>query len=87
MSGMFSTRFNMEVRITRHARSRMAQRDIEDTLLLDLIETGTEKRKDDSRLWLFKHYADRDDNLLCVAAAIQDGLVIKTVMHHFTPEM
>jgi hypothetical protein len=84
---MFSQRYGLPVRVTRHARGRMVERHIDDTRLLDLIETGTERRRDASHLWLFKSYDDRADNLLCVAAVIQDGLVIKTVMHHFTLEL
>lgn len=83
---MFSTRFQLEVRITRHARGRMAERAIDEALLLDLIETGTAKYRDESHLWLFKHYDGRHDNLLCIAAAMQGALVVKTVMHHFQPE-
>jgi len=37
---MFSVRFNREVQITDHARKRMAERSIDETRLLDLIETG-----------------------------------------------
>lgn len=84
---MFSNRYQLEIRITRHARSRMAERNIDDALLLDLIETGTAKHKDETHLWLFKHYEGRADNLLCVAAAIQGALVIKTVMYHWQPEV
>jgi len=42
--------------------------------------------KDTARLWLFKSVAGRDDNLLCVAAVLENALVVKTVMHHFEPE-
>ena len=83
---MYSVRFRLEVFITRHARQRMVERDIDDALLLDLIETGTVRHKDETRLWLYKQYNNRDDNLLCVAAAVGDLLVIKTVMHHWLPE-
>lgn len=64
---MFSSRFQLSVSITRHARQRMSERNIDDGLLLDLIETGVLRRKDAVHLWLFKHIDDRDDNLLCVA--------------------
>ncbi|MDT0496869.1 hypothetical protein RM530_05760 [Algiphilus sp. W345] len=57
-----------------------------EALLLDLIETGIARYKDDSHLWLFRHYHGREDNQLCAAAAIQDALVIKTVMHRFQAE-
>lgn len=59
---------------------------MEASLLLDLIETGTVKHKDDVRLWVFKRYAGRSDNLLCAAVALEGNLIVKTVMHHFTLE-
>lgn len=83
---MFSDRFQRPLQLTHHAMQRMAERDIDESRLHDLVETGTVKDKDETRLWLFKRYADRDDNLLCVAAILESAVVIKTVMHHFTPE-
>jgi len=83
---MFSIRFQRPVHITRHARTRMAERNMDDALVLDVIDTGTAKYKDDTRLWLFKSVAGRADNLLCAAAVLEDVLVVKTVMHHFEPE-
>jgi hypothetical protein len=80
---MFSVRFDREVQITDHARERMVERSIDETRLLDLIETGETKYKDDVRLWIFKSYQDRDDNLICAAAVVESALVIKTIMHHF----
>lgn len=80
---MDSHRFNRAVRITRHASERMRDRGITEALLFDLIETGTARYKDDTRLWLFKHYPDREDNLICAAAVLENEVVIKTVMHHF----
>lgn len=83
---MFSQRFNLPILITRHARQRMVERGMDDALLLDLIETGNARHKDETHLWLFKHYDGRDDNLLCAAAVIEGALVIKTVMHRFQLE-
>ena len=80
---MNSTRFGRTVRITRHASERMRDRGITEELLFDLIETGTVRHKDDIRLWIFKSYPDRDDNLICAAAVLEDEVIIKTVMHHF----
>ena len=34
-------------------------------------------------LWIYKHIAERDDNLLCVAAVVENALIVKTVMHHW----
>ena len=80
---MKSQRFGREVRITRHAFERMRDRGITESLLYDLIETGTARHKDDVWLWIFKSYTDREDNLICAAAVLEDELIIKTVMHHF----
>jgi len=49
-------------------------------MLLDLIETGECREKDKQRLWLFKAFPDRDDNLICAAVVLEKELVIKTVM-------
>lgn len=78
-----SERFGLLVRPTRHAEARMAERLVEVDLLADLIETGTIKRKDTRRLWIFKHYEVRKDNLLCAAVTIESELVVKTVMTYW----
>jgi len=83
---MFSTRFQLSVHITRHARLRMVERGMDDALVLDIIETGIVKYKDASHLWLFKSVVGRDDNLLCTAVVLENVLVVKTVMHHFDTE-
>ena len=80
---MFSKRFGKPIVITDHARGRMTARAISDALLLDMIETGEVRHKDESRIWIAKQYADRADNMLCAAAMLETALVIKTVMHHF----
>lgn len=80
---MFSQRFNRAIQVTEHAKKRMAERAIDDSTLLDLIETGEAKYKDDVRLWLFKAYADRDDNLICAAVVLESMVVVKTILHHF----
>ncbi|WP_255337185.1 DUF4258 domain-containing protein [Methylophilus sp. 5] len=72
--------------MTPHARERMLQRRISESLILDLIETGEIRKKDEVRLWIFKSYNDRNDNLLCVAVVVEAYLVVKTVMHHFELE-
>jgi len=81
---MFSERFRKPIVMTDHARRRMGARAISEALLRDLIETGEIRYKDETRVWIAKRYEDRSDNLLCVAAALEMALVIKTVMHHFS---
>ncbi|MGH8118440.1 MAG: DUF4258 domain-containing protein [Rhodanobacteraceae bacterium] len=83
---MPSERFQRPLRITRHARQRMAQRGIDEALLLDLVETGTLKFRDAAHAWVFKRYAVLDDDLLCAAVLPESAATVKTVMHHFTPE-
>jgi hypothetical protein len=81
---MFSARFGKLIVITDHARGRMVTRAISESLLQDMIETGELRYQDGTHLWIAKHYEDRTDNLICVAAALEKALVIKTVMHHFS---
>ena len=83
---MFSTRFNRPVILTRHAALRMAERSISRAELLAVVDTGDTRYKDATHLWAFKHLADRADNLVCAVLVLEDAVVVKTVMHHFTPE-
>ena len=82
---MNSKRFGRAVKLTDHAIKRMVERNISESMILDIIETGQAKYKDDCHLWLYKGYPDRVDNLLCIAALLSSALIVKTVMHHFTP--
>ena len=43
---MFSARFGKPVVVTDHARRRMVERNVNEALLLDLIETGELRHKD-----------------------------------------
>ena len=80
---MDSKRFNRPIIITRHASLRMIERNITEVMLLDIIDTGTTKYSDESHLWVFKHYPDRTDNLICAVLVLENSVIIKTVMHHF----
>ncbi len=80
---MHCHRFERNVHITRHARERMAERRIAENELIDLLETGITRYKDDARLWIAKDVPGRKDNLVCAAVILEDKLVVKTVMHHF----
>ena len=80
---MFANRFLKQIYITRHARERMAQRFVDDETLVDVIETGEVRYKDDVRIWVAKAVGGRQDNLICAAAILEDELVVKTVPHYF----
>lgn len=83
---MFSERFQKPIIVTTHARNRMIDRGITDASLLDMIETGDVRYRDETRLWIAKRFTDRDDNWLCAAVVLESALVVKTVMHHFSWE-
>ena len=82
---MHSQRFHLPVVLTEHAKLRMQERGISEALVLDIIETGIQKDAGNSHYWLYKHIDARDDNLLCVAAVIDNVVVVKTIMHHWEP--
>ena len=82
---MYSTRFNLPVVLTEHARLRMAERAVEADTVLDIIDTGILKGAGGLHYWLYKHLPNRNDNLLCVAAVIDNVVVVKTIMHHWEP--
>ena len=80
---MFSTRFQRPVMISNHAKIRMVERDICETMLLEVIDFGEARYKDATHLWAFKEFPERHDNLLCAVLVLEDCVVVKTVMHHF----
>ncbi|NMM05173.1 DUF4258 domain-containing protein [Polaromonas sp.] len=83
---MHSKRFDLPVVLTEHARVRMAQRNIDAHLILEIIDSGTLKEAGGFHYWLYKHLPDRTDNLLCVAAVIDNVFVVKTILHHWEPQ-
>ena len=82
---MHSARFGLPVVLTEHARLRMAERDMDSARVLDIIDTGTLKDAGKGHYWIYKHVDSRTDNLLCVAAVIENVVVVKTIMHHWEP--
>jgi len=76
----FSERFQKKIIFTHHALERMKKRNIETNLVLELIETGEVQYKEIKHAWIFKHYQERSDNLICAAVMIGEVIVIKTVM-------
>lgn len=81
---MYSVRFSLPVVITLHAEKRMLERSISREMLIDVIDTGTTKYRDETHLWVYKHYQNRSDNLICAVLVLEHSVVVKTVMHHFT---
>lgn len=60
------------------------EREVSDTMLLEVIDSGETRHKDTTHLWAFKEFPARHDNLLCAVLVLEDCVVVKTVMHHFT---
>ena len=83
---MHSHRFNLQVVLTEHACQRMAERQISLEQVLEIIDSGTMKEAGGLHYWLYKLLPDRTDNLLCVAAVIDNVFVVKTIMHHWEPQ-
>jgi hypothetical protein len=81
---MFSNRFQRPIVISIHARIRMDERDISEAMLLEVIDFGDTRYKDATHLWAFKEFPERHDNLLCAVLVLEDQVVVKTVMHHFS---
>jgi hypothetical protein len=81
-----SKRFaGLEIVLTAHARQRALERNMSEQVILDIIDNGEQKEAHPGHYWFFKHHPERDDNLLCIAAVVDNVLVIKTVMHHWRP--
>ncbi len=77
---MISKRFNKSVVLTYHAAEQMAERQTDEEMLADLIESGDIKYKDEQHLWIYKSYPARQDNMICAATIGRNNLIIKTVM-------
>jgi len=84
VNAMFSTRFQRLVVISDHAKIRMIERNLSEAMLLEVIDSGETRYKDSTHLWAFKEFPARHDNLLCAVLVLEDCIVVKTVMHHFT---
>ena len=83
---MHSARFNRPIVLTLHAAMRMVERGISEIELLEVIDTGGTRFKDNSHLWAFKHILGRADNLVCAVLVLEDAVIVKTVMHDFMLE-
>lgn len=83
---MFSTRFNLPVVLTLHARKRLLDRAISIEELMQVIDTGETRFKDPTHLWAYKNLPGRTDNLVCAVLVLEDAVVVKTVMHEFVLE-
>lgn len=70
--------------ITGHALLRMIERNVSDQMLLEVIDLGETRYRDETHLWAFKEFPERNDNLVCAVVVLENAVVVKTVMHHFS---
>lgn len=82
---LVSQRLGLNIVMTAHAQSRAAERGISLTMIQAIVDTGEMLEAKPGHLWFFKSFTDRTDNLLCVAAVVENVLVVKTVLHHWRP--
>jgi len=76
----FSARFARNVWLTRHARSALEKRGLDEETVLAVIETGEIIEKGDGHCWIHSSVQDREDNRICAAVVIDTAVVVKTVM-------
>lgn len=62
----------------------MVARDISDAMLVAVIDEGETRYRDATHLWTFMEFPERHDNLLCAVLILEDAVIVKTVMHHFS---
>ena len=62
----------------------MVEREISEVMLLDVIDNGDTRYRDSTHLWAFKEFAERHDNLVCAVVVLENVVVVKTVLHHFS---
>ncbi len=81
MTDLFhSPRFGKPVLLTNHAIEAMAKRSVTLAEIKTLIAQGVYEIKEPPHGWIFHHFSDRTDNLVCAAVVDQQAIVIKTVM-------
>ena len=78
-----SPRFSKTVWLTNHAIEAMAKRGITLHQVKQVIEEGEFLRKDDTHGWLYCHFPNRNDNLVCAAVIDGEALIVKTIMVHW----
>ena len=61
----------------------MVERNISEAMLLEVIDTGETRYRDETHLWAYKSFPERADNMMCALLVLEDLLIVKTVMHHF----
>ena len=80
---MLGKRFARPVIVIHHAARRMAERGVSAALLLQLIDQGHTRYRDESHLWAWLYVPGREDKLVCAVVVLDDAAIVKTLMHHW----
>jgi hypothetical protein len=74
--------------ITEHALERMILRGLPRELLKVVLETGVIKsRAKPGGFWVFKEFAEREDNLICASVQCENRtLIVITVLVNWRPD-
>jgi len=76
-----------EVIFTDHAIAQMNMRGLDQSSILNVIETGEFKQKEENKFWIYKALTSRKDNLISVAAVIEKPrLIVVTAMVNWRPK-
>jgi hypothetical protein len=75
-----SPRFGKKVWLTNHAIESMAKRNVTLAEVKILVEEDRYEAKEASHGWIFHEFESRHDNLVCVAVATEQAIIVKTVM-------
>ena len=77
-----------KVVFSEHAKTQMELRNLDETVIIEVIETGTVKEKDTkNKFWVFKSLKGRKDNMISVALAIETPhLIVITAMVNWRPK-
>jgi len=86
MRGKFRGK-SYEVVFTEHAKLQMELRELEETSVLEVIETGEIKPKNvKNKFWVYKSLLGRRDNLISVSVSIETPrLIVITTLVNWSP--
>lgn len=82
---LFQTK-KVKVVFTNHALQRMKERDISKELVLEILDSGQVKQKEEDKYWVYKNIHARTDNLICLAIKIEKSdLIVITALINWKP--
>ena len=76
-----------DVVFTDHSKQQMALRKLEESVIVDIVQTGEVKARDaENKFWVFKKIPGREDNLISVSVSLEaPRLIIITTIVNWRP--